>query len=364
MTASRVLLVEDEPYPRVLRVILDPRAPQDLRAAFANMIAHELPDFDGWCAQVRAQAPALYPCEVRMVDSQDQFRAQLADADAVLVSSLVIGPDELARAPRLRVVQYYGMLHSNIDTTACAARGVAVRTLRRRANAAVAEHALAMMLMLSRQLHKVNGLISVPQLETAGYAPAVGANAYDPRVPGSGWARVTPLAILRDTTLGIVGLGEIGRELALRAAAFGMRVLYSQRHRLSAELERQYGARHMPLDELLAESDWVSLHVPENDATRGMIGATEIAKMKRGAGLINVSRARLVERDALIGALASGHLGGAALDAQYEEPGRADDELLRFGNLILTPHTAAQPRTIGLEDFREMIIGIARALPA
>lgn len=364
MSATRVLLVEDDPYPRVLRVILDPNAPDDLRAAFATMIAHELPDFDGWCSQLRAEAPALYPCEVRTVKSQEELRAQLSDADAVMVESLIIGSDELARAPRLRVVQKYGAVLDNIDTAACAARGVTVRTLRRRANASCAEHALAMMLVLARQLHRINGLISVEQLETAGYAPAVGTDAYDPRVPGSGWARVTPLCILRDSTLGIVGLGEIGRELALRAAAFGMHVVYTQRHRLHEDVEREFNARYLPLADLLAQADWVSLHVPETAATRGMIGAAQLAKMKRGAGLINVARARLVDRGALIAALESGQLGGCALDAQYEEPGRADDALLRFGNVILTPHTAAQPRSIGLEDFREVILGLAQALSA
>jgi phosphoglycerate dehydrogenase-like enzyme len=364
MSTLPVLLVEDDPYPNILRVVLDPAAPHDLAGAFARMLAHELPDFGGWCAQVRREADGLYPCQVRMVKTQEQLRAGLADADAVVVEALTIGAAELALAPRLRAVQKYGAVTGNIDATACAARGVAVLTLRRRANAACAEHALAMMLMLARQLHRISGRISVEQLRAAGYAPAVDAAAYDPRVPGSGWARVAPLAILRDATLGIIGLGETGRELALRAAAFGMRVLYTQRHRLGADDEHRFSARWLPLDELLAAADWVSLHVPETAATRGMISAAQFAQMKPGARLINVSRARLVGRDALIAALESGRLGGFALDAQYEEPGTADDRLLEFSNVILTPHTAAQPRTIGLEDFREIIGGLARALAA
>ncbi len=362
MTAKRVLLVEDDPYPRVLRVILDPAAPQDLCAAFAHMLAHELPDFDGWCKQIRSEAPALYPCEVRMVHSQQELRTQLPQADAVIVESLQIGAAELALGAGLRVVQKYGTVLNNIDSAACATRGVAVRTLRRRANASVAEHAMAMMLMLARRLHHISGAVSVERLKAAGYAPAVDADAFDQRVPVSGWARVAPLAILRDTTLGIVGMGEIGRELALRAAAFGMQVVYTQRHRLSAGDEQRFNVHYLPLDELLPVADWVSLHVPETDATRGMLGAAQLARMKRGARLINVSRARLVDREALIGALQRGQLGGCALDAQYEEPACDDDTLLQFGNVILTPHTAGQPRTIGLEDFREIILGIAQVL--
>jgi glyoxylate reductase/D-3-phosphoglycerate dehydrogenase len=328
------------------------------------MIAHEMPDFSGWCAAARAEAGSLFPCAVRMVKSQAELNANLAEADAVMVESLRIGTAELASAPRLRVVQKYGAVLDNIDVAACAARGVAVRVLHRRANAACAEHALAMILMLAGQLHRLNGLISVEQLQAAGYVPAVGPDAFDSRVPGSGWARVAPLGILRDGTLGIVGLGEIGRELALRAAAFGMRLVYTQRHRLAAADEARFNVRYLPLNELLGVSDWVSLHVPENEHTRGIIGAEQFSRMKPGARLINVSRARLVDRDALIAALESGRLGGFALDAQYEEPGRADDRLLEFNNVILTPHTAGQPRTLGLADFREAIAGMAQALNA
>ena len=196
MSGARVLLVEDDPYARVLRVILDPHAPDDLRAAFAQMISHEIPDFGGWCSQVRIEASSLFPCEVRMVASRDELRVQLADADAVMVESLQIGADELARAPKLKVVQKYGAVLDNIDRGACAARGIAVRVLHRRANASVAEHALAMMLMLARRLHKLDGLISADQLRAAGFAPAVGAAAYEKRVPGSGWARVTAICML------------------------------------------------------------------------------------------------------------------------------------------------------------------------
>ena len=362
MSARRVLLVEDDPYPRILRVVLDPDTPDDLCAAFAHMLAHELPDFDAWCSEVRSEVAGLFPCEVRMVASQEQLRAQLSDADAVVLESLRLGTDELAQAPRLRVVQKYGVLLGNIDTVACGRRGVKICTLNRRTNASCAEHALAMMLMLARQLHRINGLISAEQLGAAGYVPAVGADAFDKRVPGSAWARVTSLGILRDTTLGIVGCGEIGRELALRAAAFGMRIAYTQRHQLAPEDERKFNARYLALDELLATSDWVSLHVPENDATRGMIGSQQFAMMKKGARLINVSRASLIERNALIDALESGRLAGCALDAQYAEPGSAADRLLDFHQVILTPHTAGQPRALGLADFRDVIINIAQAL--
>ena len=167
---------------------------------------------------------------------------------------------------------------------------------------------------------------------------------------------------LNGSTIGIIGLGEIGREIALRAAAFGMNVLYFQRTRLPPSEEETLRASYRPLDALLAHSDWVVPQLPGDPSTRHFIGREQLALMKPGACLINVSRADVVERDALIEALRSGHLGGFALDPLYEEPGRHDDELLAFDNVILTPHMAGSPRSNGLRDIEELITGLAQAL--
>ena len=115
-------------------------------------------------------------------------------------------------------------------------------------------------------------------------------------------------------------------------------------------------------DRLLAESDWVCVLVPGVPATRGLLNRDRLAQMKTGARLINISRADVVERDALVAALASGHLGGLGQDAFYEEPGRADDPLLGFDNVIITPRVASQPRQNGLADTAEMITNLAHAL--
>jgi phosphoglycerate dehydrogenase-like enzyme len=167
---------------------------------------------------------------------------------------------------------------------------------------------------------------------------------------------------LNGSTVGIIGLGEIGREIALRAAAFGMNVVYFQRTRLPPGEEEALGASYRPLDTLLALSDWVVPQLPADPATRHLIDAWRLALMKQGACLINVSRADVVERDALIAALRSGHLGGFALDTLYEEPGRDDDELLAFDNVILTPHMAGSPRSNGLSDMEDLITGLAQAM--
>ena len=130
------------------------------------------------------------------------------------------------------------------------------------------------------------------------------------------------LQILYDKTVGIVGLGEIGREFALRAAAFGMRILYTQRNRLPEAVEQQFNASYRPMNAMLAESDWVVPLVPGVPETRHLIGAAELAHIKRGARIVNVGRADVIDRAALIAALKSGQVGGFALDPLYEAPGR------------------------------------------
>jgi phosphoglycerate dehydrogenase-like enzyme len=203
------------------------------------------------------------------------------------------------------------------------------------------------------------GRISVEALAELGYH----YQPFDRRhTPNSNWGRVPGLKILYGSTVGIIGLGEIGREFALRAAAFGMRLLYTQRQQASADIERQYCVSYRPMADLLAESDWVVPLVPSTPTTQNLIGRAELGRMRRGARLVNISRAQVVERAALIEALRAGHLGGFALDPLYEAPGRDDDELLKFRNVIMTPHIAAQPRFNALEDFEDMFNGLARVL--
>ncbi len=177
-------------------------------------------------------------------------------------------------------MQKYGALTRNIDLAACAAGGVKVLTIRRRANIACAELALALMLTLAKRLHRLAGRISAAQLAEIGYP-------YRPfdRAPHAelDWARISGLRTLAGTTVGIIGLGEIGREIALRAAAFGMRILYHQRTRLPAAEERELAAGYAPLDALLAESDWVIPQLPSRPATRGFLDRARLAQMKPGA---------------------------------------------------------------------------------
>jgi phosphoglycerate dehydrogenase-like enzyme len=296
---------------------------------------------------------------VRLVETQSEMRAALPGSSALVVESLRVGKEELAAGSELRVVQKYGLSPRNIDTAACAAKGIKVLTIRRRANIACAELAIALMLTLAKKLHRLFGRISVDELREAGYA----YKPFDRRhTPNSNWPRISGLRTLNGTTLGIIGLGEIGREIAIRAAVFGMRILYYQRTPLPAAEERELGASYTPLETLLAESDWVVPQLPGGSATRAFIGRAQFAQMKPGAFLVNVARADIVDRAALIEALKSGRLGGFALDPLYEAPGRSDDELLGFDNVVVSPHIAAQPRFNALDDLADMMEGLSKEL--
>ncbi len=358
MGRTRVV-VEDDPFLRLIGVVLDPATDAERIAAFADFFAHDLPDFDGWLLQLRRRLPRLFPAEVILVDSTDTMRAALGDATLAVTESLPFGTAELAAAPQLRAVQKYGTITGQIDSKACAARNVAVLTLRRRANIACAEHAFALMLGLSRRLQRISNRISIASLEAAGFAPRL----YDRRhTANSNWARVPGISLLDGTTLGIVGMGEIGREVATRAAAFGMSLLYHQRTPLAAPDAARIPAHYSDLDTLLETSDWVVICLPGNTSTRHLFNNVRLARMKPGARLINISRAEIVERSALIATLRSGRLGGFGLDPLYEAPGRDDDELLQFENVLITPHIAAQPRFNALDDISDLIIGLEEKL--
>ena len=353
-----VIVIEDDTVLRLLQVTLDPQTAPERQAALADYYSADGTDFNAWLVEQRARLRQLYPSEVRLVQTPEQLRAALRDADALVVQDLEVGEAELQAAPQLAIVHKFGTMTRQIDVAASEQRSVKVATHRRRVNVACAEHAFAFMLALGKRICGLNGRMSLPALRDAGYAPRM----FDTRhAAKSNWGRVGGLRTLSGRTLGIVGMGEIGQELARRAIAFDMRIVYHQRSR-SPEADRDFDARYAPLDDLLASSDYVSVHLPLTSATRGLIGAEQLAGMKRGSFLINVSRAELVDRAALMNALRKGPIAGAALDMLYEEPADPRDELLQLPNLLCTPHTAVAGRENGLADMADVLGNIAAAL--
>ena len=352
MTKIPHIVVEMDVFTRLFDVILNDECPPDRIAAFADFFAHDVPDFQAWLNEVREQCTSIAPSRITFVDSVEALHRALPDADAVVVESLPIGEAELSLAPGLRAVQKFGFVTRNIDMNACAKRNIDVLTLRRRANIACAEQAMMMMLALAKRLPELNGLTTMKRLQDAGFKPA----PFDRRhTPSSNWARVPGISMLYGATLGIIGFGEIGRELALRAQPFGMKVIYTQRTQLDRATEQALNVEYRDMDALLRESDWLVPQLPATPSTEGLMDADKFSKIKPGARLVNVSRAQVMERSAVLTALENGTLGGFALDTLWTEPGSDDDELLRFPNVILTPHMGGSPRLNATADFEEMI---------
>jgi phosphoglycerate dehydrogenase-like enzyme len=352
-----IVVVEDDPWTRLIGVILDPTTSGERCAAFADYMSPDEPNFASWCDQIRARVGGLYPSAVRFVSSHLELRANLPPASALVVEALAVGAEELRCAPQLKVVHKYGAILRNIDIPSCADSSVKVLGVRRRANIACAEHAFALMLTLARRI----GCVDEPSCP-AQLPPSKSNTSNRIQVQDGNFGPILRARSLSGSTIGIIGLGEIGREIALRAAAFGMNILYFQRTRLPPSEEEMMHVTYRPLHALLAQSDWIVPQLPSDLSTRHFIDREKLSLMKPGACLINISRAEVVERNALIEALRSGHLGGFALDPLYQEPGRHDDELLAFDNVILTPHTAGSPRTNGLRDIEDLITGIAHAI--
>ena len=351
------IVAEDDVIIRASQVILDPNTDPERFAAIAEYYSVDVPDFDVWVESIRSSSGNLFPANFEMVSDVESFRAALPNADGAIIESLPLGIRELELAANLKVVQKFGVDTRNIDLKACAKRNVAVRTLRRRVNIAVAEHAITLMLGLAKKLCLINHRIDEESLVDVGFKPQM----YDRRhAAAANWGHVNGLSTLNGSTVGCIGLGEIGRETASRLTAFGAKILYYQRNPLPKELEDSLGgAKYCTLPELLSESDYVSIHIPLNASTRALIGKKEFRLLKDGAFLVNISRADIIDRNALMDALKSDRLGGVALDVHYEEPSPPNEPLKSFSQTILTPHTAVGGRDNATADMEELISNLS-----
>ena len=241
----------------------------------------------------------------------------LTDADALVVRSATkVTPDLLAAGPRLRVVGRAGAGVDNIDVEACTRRGILVMNTPGSNAVSVAEHTFALLLSLARMVPRLDSSVHSGRWEKSG---GVGNE-------------------LRGKTLGLIGLGRVGFAVARRAQSFEMRVLAFDPY-VSPEVAREEDVEMVPLDDLLARADCVSLHASLGPGTEKIINAAALAKMKRGAWLVNTARGEMVEETALAEALRSGQLAGAALDVFSVEP-PANSPLTSLPNVVATPHVA------------------------
>lgn len=256
--------------------------------------------------------------------SPEQVLARIQGFDTVLVNKVVLGQEHFEGCPGLKTIAVVATGLNNIDQQAAADRGLSVMNVTHYGRSTVAQHTMALILALATRLPD-----------------------YDRDVRAGRWGQSPmfclmdhPIMELEGRTLGIVGYGDLGQGVAERARAFGMNILLGARAGQPAgEVD---GYPRLPLDELLAKVDVLSLHCLLTDQTRNMIGARELEMMKKDALLINTSRGGLVDEHALANALRAGGIGGAGFDVLTEEPPRNGNPLLAgdIPNLIVTPHSA------------------------
>ena len=281
----------------------------------------------------------------RGAEQETELVRRVGDADIVisLRAYTRFSESALAACPSVRMISIWGTGTDNVDLAACRRRGVTVANTPGVNANAVAEHTLALILAVTRR---------IPSL--------------DRDVRSGQWPRGL-LVQLEGKTLGIVGLGAIGRRVAALAAPFGARLLAAT-WGPDAGRAAAVGASHATIERLLQESDVVSLHLRLSAETEAVINRERLALMKPGAFLVNTARGRLVDREALVDALRDGRLAGAALDVFHEEPIAASDPLLTLPNVILTPHNAGMTQEVidvGLlqtvENVRRFLQGAARS---
>jgi glycerate dehydrogenase len=264
---------------------------------------------------------------------------RLDGINVAIVNKARIDADAIKASPALKLIVLAATGSDNVDLKEARARGVGVANIRDYCTAAVVQHVFAMVLSLTRRL--------------SGYQAAIHTGA---------WQRSDTFALfeypIRELTgkaLGIVGYGNLGRGVAALGRCLGMEVLVCARPGAEATM-----ADRLPLEELLRRSDVLSLHCPLTDATRGLIGETELATMKPDALLINTARGALIDGRALVAALRGGIIGGAGIDVLEVEPPRGDEPLLAadIPNLILTPHiawSASESRQRALDQVAENV---------
>jgi phosphoglycerate dehydrogenase-like enzyme len=285
-------------------------------------------------AQAEAAAARL-GAALRVATNEEELAQLLPEATVLVTQRTPISGDQIASAPRLRQLQVLEYGSPPVDRAAAAARGVEVLDVTTLSLLGVAEHTILLMLALMKQFPAT--LTRTLAGERAEGVEEVKTTA---RVMSYNWLGQRDLGWLYRKRLGIIGLGKIGRAVAARANAFGMRVLYNSRHRLDAAEEEQLNVTYAPLADLLAQSDFVTLHTrltPENER---MLGAAEFAAMQPTAYFINTARGGLIDEDALIDALRERRIAGAGLDVFAYEPFHRDSPLLTLDNVILTPHIA------------------------
>ncbi|MEP6755060.1 MAG: phosphoglycerate dehydrogenase [Chthonomonadales bacterium] len=283
--------------------------------------------------------------DVKLGLSPAELVTVIGDYDALAVrSETKVTSDVLMAASRLRIIGRAGVGVDNIDVQKATERGIVVVNSPEGNTLAAAELTFSLILALARNI-----------------SPA------DASMRAGRWDRKKYLGIeVYGKTLGVIGFGKIGMEVASRAAAFGMKILAYDPY-ASADRAREIGAEIVELDKIYTDSDFITLHVPMNDNTRGMIGAEQIAKMKDGVRIVNCARGGLIDEQALTDGLVAGKVGGAGVDVFTSEPVKPENPLLTAPNTVLTPHLGASTEEAQVNvaiDIADQIAEVLAGRPA
>ncbi|MFL4969337.1 MAG: C-terminal binding protein [Xanthobacteraceae bacterium] len=257
--------------------------------------------------------------ELRMAKSAsvDDILAVARDADAVLVTYAKLPGELLRQLKRCKAIGRFGLGVDNIDVPAAREMGITVTYVPDYCLQEVSDHAMALLLALARKIPLSNQLVQAGRWDM----PAV-----------------VPIYRLEGRVLGLLGFGNIPRKLVPKAKAFGLRVITHDPY-VGPDLLKSLDVENVSLDELLQRSDFISVHAPLTPQTHGLVNADAFVKMKKGVLIVNTARGPLIDEQALMQALDSGQVGGAALDVLATEPPAKDSPLLGRDNVILTPHT-------------------------
>jgi len=270
-----------------------------------------------------------------IADGEDGLKKQLREAHILIVKDQEVSAGLLDLASKLQLIVIMAPGEGHVDLKTSEKLRIPIETIYSPALLGVAEHTILLMLCLIKKLPEVHR-----RTQQSIYPDTLIPKVTTQKDYTFNWSGIPGMDVLYRRTLGIIGLGTIGRLVAQRAKAFQMEVLYHKPHRLESKEEKSLGIEFVAFDNLLERADFVSLHARATQETEKMIGKRELKKMKNSAYLINTARGRLVDEGALYEALANGEIAGAGLDVFWKEPPERNNPLLSLENVVFTSHCA------------------------
>lgn len=313
-------------------------------------------EYESVVNQVASDFPELEL--VCVTDEQDVQQLATDDFVGLLTQTAPVSDDLLGKLDNLQTVLKLGRSYYNVDVEAVRERGLNFACVPRKGPNCVAELALTFIMSLSKDLLISHDSVATGAYRYRGLRPEITAQ----QKMAFHWMKNTRVHEVRGKTLGIIGMGEIGCELARRSSVLGMKNLYYKRSPLSDELEHRFDAEYCSLEMLLKESDYICIAIPHTPETEGMIGAEQFELMKESAFIINIARGGIIDEEAMIDALRDRRIAGAGLDVFTYEPLEESSPLCFLDNVILSPHIGGGTGSNRVLELSEGLQEITRIL--